>query len=170
MFSAYKEGARVFAQKHLLGLSLFIDYLHAIRTRASCPCLFWTVGPFDPNRSFNLSFIVFFLFDRIWAKSSANYHEIFLGYAVICFLALLITIFLWPDQPFTYEEQILEEVGLLDRTISKEIGAIRAPSVFKHASIGRPAYQPAPSRMPATPERRNNAPKSEKSGEWVSAR
>ena len=105
------------------------------------------------GRSFNLSFIVFFIFERIWSLTSINYREIFLGYAVVCFFCLLISIFLWPDQPFSREEQILEEPGILQKPeqISAKVGPIRAPSVFKHASIGRPAYRPVPERASAPP-------------------
>jgi len=119
-------------------------------------------------RSFNLSFIVFFIFDRIWALTKISYRGIFLGYAVVCAFCLLISIFLWPDQPFSREEQILDEPGILQKPeqINADIGKIRAPSVFKHASIGRPAYKPVPERASAPPpELRSNIISSQKAAE-----
>lgn len=60
-------------------------------------------------------------------------------------IALILSIVLWPDQPFSFQEQILEETkpdqlsGAADK-----LGKIRAPSVFKKTSIGRLPYNAVP--------------------------
>ncbi len=91
--------------------------------------------------SFNLSFIVFFLFDRIWDKFGLTYQQIFLGYSAVCLVALIVSLLLWPDQPFSFQEQVLEEAGAKPDSIShlqaSRVGPIRAPSVFKKTTLGR---------------------------------
>lgn len=79
---------------------------------------------------------MFFIFDQLWSHWGFNFREIFLGYSFVCLLALSISVFLWPDATFTFQEQILE-VQKPDQLTATKIGPIRAPSMFKKVSISR---------------------------------
>lgn len=92
--------------------------------------------------SFNLSFFVFFVFDRLWDKFGLSYQQIFLGYSAVCLAALLVSLLLWPDQPFSFDAQVLEEAAhakpeQLSQLAAAKVGPIRAPSVFKKTTLGR---------------------------------
>jgi MFS family permease len=105
--------------------------------------------------SFNLSFIVFFVFDRLWDKFGLSYQQLFLGYSAVCLAALLLSLLLWPDQPFSFQEQVLEEAGTkpdqLSSLAATRVGPIRAPSVFKKTTLGRlPAHRNGPLTSAAT--------------------
>eukprot|EP00599_Poterioochromonas_sp_BG-1_P011556 CAMPEP_0173159856 /NCGR_PEP_ID=MMETSP1105-20130129/17406_1 /TAXON_ID=2985 /ORGANISM="Ochromonas sp., Strain BG-1" /LENGTH=358 /DNA_ID=CAMNT_0014078465 /DNA_START=187 /DNA_END=1260 /DNA_ORIENTATION=- len=85
--------------------------------------------------SFQLSFIVFLVFDQLWLWKNISYSSLFLGYTVICMLNGVVSFFLWPDEPYSFQEQLAEieeEEGGTDEEIS--IGHIRLPSVFIHHS------------------------------------
>lgn len=84
--------------------------------------------------SFNLSFFIFFIFDRLWDQFGLTYQVIFAGYTTVCLFALILSLFLWPDRPFSFQEQALEET-LPDQLATARIGPIRAPSVFKKTSF-----------------------------------
>jgi len=84
--------------------------------------------------SFNLSFFIFFVFDRLWNRFHFTYQEIFAGYSIVCAVAFSFSLFLWPDQPFSFQEQMLEEI-VPDQASIARVGPIRAPSVFKKTSL-----------------------------------
>jgi hypothetical protein len=69
--------------------------------------------------SFQLSFIIFLIFDQLWAFENVSYHSLFLGYLVVCFLNALISLFFWPDSPYTFDEQvhIIEEEQGIDEEV-----------------------------------------------------
>jgi MFS family permease len=56
--------------------------------------------------SFQLSFIVFLVFDLLWLKYGFTYRSLFLGYSSLCLINILISLFLWPDIPYNYDEQM----------------------------------------------------------------
>jgi MFS family permease len=56
--------------------------------------------------SFQLSFIIFLLFDQLWTDQQISYQTLFLGYSFVCVANAVISIFLWPDIPYTFEEQV----------------------------------------------------------------
>lgn len=87
--------------------------------------------------SFNLSFFIFFVFDRLWNRFHFTYQEIFAGYSIVCAVAFSFSLFLWPDQPFSFQEQMLEEI-VPDQASIARVGPIRAPSVFKKTSLAPP--------------------------------
>lgn len=66
--------------------------------------------------SFQLSFIVFLVFDQLWLFKKMSYSTLFLGYSVICVLNAVVSIFLWPDEPYSFDEQvkILEDEHKID--------------------------------------------------------
>lgn len=90
-------------------------------------------------RSFNLSFIVFFIFDLLWSNHGFNFRELFLGYAFVCLFALCISVFLWPDSTFKFEEQRLAEIRPDQENPRHKVGLLRAPSTFKHATLNKSA-------------------------------
>lgn len=55
--------------------------------------------------SFQLSFIVFLLFDQLWLFMDLSYSTLFLGYCIICLINIIISLFLWPDKPYSFESQ-----------------------------------------------------------------
>jgi hypothetical protein len=57
--------------------------------------------------SLNLSFVVFFAFDQMWHFLAFDYRSLFFGYSVIVCFNMLISLFLWPDTPYSFEEQVL---------------------------------------------------------------
>lgn len=54
--------------------------------------------------AFQLSFIVFLIFDQLWSKWNYSYTTLFTGYAVICLINLGISLLLWPDKPYHMED------------------------------------------------------------------
>jgi MFS family permease len=56
--------------------------------------------------SFQLSFIVFLVFDQLWVYAQLSYRSLFLGYCGICAINAIVSIFLWPDEPYSYEEVV----------------------------------------------------------------
>jgi len=99
--------------------------------------------------SFNLSFFVFFVFDRLWNRFHFTYQTIFAGYSTVCVVAFMLSLFLWPDQPFSFQEQVLEETKP-DQVSAARIGPIRAPSVFKKTSLGPPRPGQGGGGLPTT--------------------
>mmetsp|Transcript_26080 Transcript_26080/g.30896 ORF Transcript_26080/g.30896 Transcript_26080/m.30896 type:complete len:561 (-) Transcript_26080:109-1791(-) len=51
---------------------------------------------------FQLSFVVFFIFDQLWFFGNIDYRTLFIGHACLCFFALLTSIIFWPDQPYHF--------------------------------------------------------------------
>lgn len=71
--------------------------------------------------SFQLSFIVFLIFDQLWLWKNFSYSTLFFGYTVVCMLNGVISFFLWPDEPYTFEEQladIVDDEGSIDEEVS----------------------------------------------------
>lgn len=58
--------------------------------------------------SFQLSFIIFLIFDQLWIWRNVSYSQLFLGYTAVCLVNALISFFLWPDTPYSFEEQLAE--------------------------------------------------------------
>lgn len=61
--------------------------------------------------SFQLSFVVFLVFDQLWLFRNCSYSSLFMGYCGICFFNAIVSMFLWPDTPYSFDEQVeaLEE-------------------------------------------------------------
>lgn len=88
---------------------------------------------------FSLSFVVFVVFDYLWQVGEWTLKELFMGLCIICLLNIVASMLLWPDTPYSFEEQIIEEqeegTGLEDKNMELvHIGKIRFPSVFVHHS------------------------------------
>ncbi len=62
--------------------------------------------------SFQLSFLVFFMFDQLWSEYSWDFRVLFMGYCVVCFVNAIVSLLMWPDTPYdaAEEEQILDEL------------------------------------------------------------
>lgn len=56
--------------------------------------------------SFQLSFIVFYVFDSLWQAYGWSYTTIFRSYCIVCLCNLLVSAFFWPDQPLNFEDQM----------------------------------------------------------------
>lgn len=90
--------------------------------------------------SFQLSFIVFLVFDQLWLIAKCSYRTLFIGYSIVCAINAVISIFLWPDTPYSYEEYAsIAHEDVEDESEDSEdhhelISAIRLPSVFIHHS------------------------------------
>ena len=52
--------------------------------------------------SYQFSFCIFYLFDRIWYHLSLNYQSIFVFYATVCLVNLAVSLLIWPDKPYSY--------------------------------------------------------------------
>lgn len=87
---------------------------------------------------FQLSFVVFLIFDFLWENYQIPYEKLFLGYCFVGLFNALIAVFLWPDNPYHFEEEV--EIYEKEAHISHEeaeqlfvpVGKIRQPSVFVH--------------------------------------
>jgi MFS family permease len=64
--------------------------------------------------SLNLSFVVFFAFDQLWHFMGFDYRSLFIGYAALVCFNILISLFLWPDKPYSFVEQILPSTDDLE--------------------------------------------------------
>jgi MFS family permease len=62
--------------------------------------------------SFQLSFIIFLIFDQLWHFYKYDYQMLFMGYAVVCLGNMLLSLLLWPDEPYTYEEPLAVPVSI----------------------------------------------------------
>ena len=58
--------------------------------------------------SFQFSFLVFFVFDELWVEEHLSYSVLFGSYFVVCLLNGILSMIIWPDQPYTVEEVELE--------------------------------------------------------------
>lgn len=58
--------------------------------------------------SFQLSFTVFLVFHQLWKEYRYEYSELFRGYCVLCIINLVVSLFMWPDTPYTFEEEFKE--------------------------------------------------------------
>ena len=56
--------------------------------------------------SFQLSFVVFLVFDYLWTHYQLSYQSLFLGYCIVCVVNAMVSLVLWPDRPYDFEEQI----------------------------------------------------------------
>lgn len=72
--------------------------------------------------SFQLSFIVFLVFDQLWLFKKCTYTSLFMGYCMICASNAIISVFFWPDIPFSFDEQLkaLEEEDEEDEDLESE--------------------------------------------------
>lgn len=61
--------------------------------------------------SYQLSFCVFYLFDRIWYYLSLNYQSIFVFYATVCLVNLAVSLLVWPNKPYTYRAKVPPNTG-----------------------------------------------------------
>ena len=66
--------------------------------------------------SFQLSFIIFLIFDQLWLWKNISYSQLFFGYTFICLLNAVVSFWLWPDTPYSFEEQLaeVEEISEID--------------------------------------------------------
>ena len=62
---------------------------------------------------FQLSFIVFYVFDFMWGNFGWNFSELFQTYCAVMIANLLITFIFWPDSPLNYDDQ-MQKLGLIN--------------------------------------------------------
>lgn len=58
--------------------------------------------------SFQLSFTVFLVFHQLWKHYQYSYVDLFRGYSVLCLINVVISLVMWPDAPYTFEEEFKE--------------------------------------------------------------
>jgi MFS family permease len=61
--------------------------------------------------SFQLSFVIFLIFDQLWHFFEYDYQMLFMGYGFICLCNTLLSLCFWPDEPYTYEESVVDNVS-----------------------------------------------------------
>jgi len=64
--------------------------------------------------SFQLSFVVFLVFDQLWAHLQYSYTTLFMGYCVLCVANIAVSLFMWPDEPYNLEDSMAEQEQLLE--------------------------------------------------------
>jgi MFS family permease len=87
---------------------------------------------------FQLSFVIFLIFDYLWENYQVPYNKLFLCYCFVCLFNACIAVFFWPDNPYHFEEEV--EIYEKESHITHEeaehlfvpVGKIRQPSVFVH--------------------------------------
>jgi hypothetical protein len=60
--------------------------------------------------SFQLSCLVFFVFDKLWYFHGWSYQELFVSYAIIALLNMVVSLLVWPDRAYSLQEEEEEEV------------------------------------------------------------
>lgn len=85
--------------------------------------------------SFQLSFVVFLVFDQLWAHLQYSYTTLFTGYCVVCAANVVVSLVMWPDEPYHVDEGETEEVGAEAEPAMHErpksgLSRIRLPSVM----------------------------------------
>ena len=61
--------------------------------------------------SFQLSFIVFLVFDQMWHFYQYSYQFLFTVYGCVCLCNMVLSTLLWPDAPYSYEEPLVANVS-----------------------------------------------------------
>ena len=54
--------------------------------------------------SFQLSFAVFLIFDQLWLYGNWDYQSLFMSYCLICLINIVLSFFIWPDQPYRIDD------------------------------------------------------------------
>ena len=54
--------------------------------------------------SFQLSFIIFFVFDQLWHFGQLDYQMLFMGYGAMSACSMFVSAILWPDEPYSSED------------------------------------------------------------------
>jgi hypothetical protein len=87
--------------------------------------------------SFQLSFVVFLVFDELWFFKQFSYRSLFLGYVAVCIFNVIISFFLWPDEPYHFEEQLatlIEDEGGDEEQVCRSC-LFSCPLRFLHCSM-----------------------------------
>jgi hypothetical protein len=87
--------------------------------------------------SFQLSFVVFLVFDELWFFKQFSYRSLFLGYVAVCVFNVIISFFLWPDEPYHFEEQLatlIEDEGGDEEQVCRSC-LFSCPLHFLHYSM-----------------------------------
>jgi len=98
--------------------------------------------------SFQLSFIIFFIFDYLWQRSW-DYRSIFLTYSMFCMFNIILSALVWPDKAFNFDTQLqldkgsqadLQSIKLESDTLKTQIGLIRYPSQIMKKVTNSPFF------------------------------
>lgn len=55
---------------------------------------------------FQLSFLVFLIFESLWRDFGFSCSQLFIGYSGACVVSAIIAFFIWPDTPLDYDQQM----------------------------------------------------------------
>lgn len=91
--------------------------------------------------SFQLSFVVFLVFDQLWSHLKYSYTTLFTGYCLVCVANVAISLVMWPDEPYHVEEPAETAQPAQSRPQSQEMSRIRLPSVMMSKSRSRAIVQ-----------------------------
>ena len=85
--------------------------------------------------SFQISFFIFFIFDQLWYFFGINYQTLFFSYGCISASNIVISLLLWPDEPyhFSFEEEELTVLNVEEGYGSMNV--IVKPLAIHHVSI-----------------------------------
>jgi MFS family permease len=119
--------------------------------------------------AFQLSFFVFYFFDKLWRYSHWDYQALFLWYALLASVNIVIALVMWPDKPYSFFEsdqtKLLRhenkasyaDLNELHEHHEQEVmhmGLFRMPSMMYHKTKGgqaSPAFRSSPAlRSPAS--------------------
>ena len=90
--------------------------------------------------SFNLSFLIFVLFDNIWENYQLTYNEIFIGYGILLLaFPLTASIIFWPDRPYNYQKALAteEKLALDSKKVINENLTITSNKLYRADIIDR---------------------------------
>ncbi|CAM9524473.1 unnamed protein product [Phaeothamnion confervicola] len=60
--------------------------------------------------SFQLSFVIFLVFDQLWERYGYSYQDIFKAYAAVVLLCFVLTVVLMPDKPYSLKVELRKEI------------------------------------------------------------
>jgi len=80
--------------------------------------------------SFQLSFVVFLVFDQLWSHLQYSYTTLFTGYCLVCVANVVVSLVMWPDEPYHVEEPQETLEPAQERPLSQGMSRIRLPSVM----------------------------------------
>ena len=93
--------------------------------------------------SFQLSFVVFLVFDQLWAHLQYSYTTLFMGYCVLCVANIAVSLFMWPDEPYNLEDSMAEQAQLSEsESAASTASAGSVALVQTNGAEGRIAHVP----------------------------
>ena len=96
--------------------------------------------------SFQLSFFIFYIFDQLWFYYEINYQVMFLGYGCLSAINMLLSLMLYPDEPYHYEDDDVSLLYSSDSSIRSNFTNIEITNA-NGQRYATPVAKPAPEMM-----------------------